>query len=627
MNVDSSNFNDALALLESAVAEADFVAIDCELTGLQPPGYALSVNDTETIRYEKIRQASNAYRVIQLGVCVFSTKYTDSNSNNDSSNSNNNASSKTTPTSTGKRQKVMAQPFNFCVFPKESSEFGREECNFMADASSLRFLASHGFDFNQLVEKGIPYWNHRQESDAMEKFSSNMQKSDIKEDSENAEFIRQTTETIDNWLQSSTDRTLELDASNSYLRRLVYQIVRNKYNGFLVAKGNGRQVQVKRLTEKEKETLSKNASKAVLIDIMNASQIVRILAKYRKPMVGHNCLLDLGHVMQHFWDDLPKSMERWKYMAYELTTHVIDTKYMVHNHPALNMITNSSLEQLTQITSETPFIDDTMDVEFQDEFTRYTNGNEHYHEAGYDAYCTGLNLIRMLLYIGKSKDISIFNEECIFDTLLNEESITGVCNKLYLMRSELNCIDLTGYDTPPESVAPQATPAAFLLTGVPRGTTGQVLSSLGATNAEWLENNQCRVMFKDAHVVSESYIQLLIDSSQEMDTGSTIIFMEKEDTETDTAQLDDTTTTTTNGVTTEIDTIGTYNPLKRPLLLPENPDKNDCTMMEVTNEPEEGELADCNESTTINDSHVASEMQDIGLPSKKRRTEQSETST
>jgi hypothetical protein len=42
-------------------------------------------------------------------------------------------------------------------------------------------------------------------------------------------------------------------------------------------------------------------------------------------------------------------------------------------------------------------------IVFDNEFTRYMNDNKYYHEAGYDAYCTGLNLIRMLLYIGKSK--------------------------------------------------------------------------------------------------------------------------------------------------------------------------------------------------------------------------------
>ncbi|RKP26769.1 hypothetical protein SYNPS1DRAFT_27553 [Syncephalis pseudoplumigaleata] len=277
---------------------------------------------------------------------------------------------------------------------------------------------------------------------------------------------------------------------------------------------------------------------AALIDVTNASEIMRILAKHRKPLVGHNCLLDMGHVMQHLWDDLPKSIDKWKHMVFELTTRV------------------------------------------------------HYHEAGYDAYCTGLNLVRMLYYIGKTNDVKALDKEDALGRLLNEACIVEVTNKIFVMRSELNCMDLTGYDVPPEPIPPPV-PAAFLLTGVPRvldaGRLVEILSSLGAMKAEWLANNQCRVTFKDAHVVSEGYVQSLIDSSRAVDMAGTIIFMEKEEKEDEEAKVDG---LPENGAVTDMDTIGTYNPLKRPRLPDEDEEDGHIDASHRSNDPEEGEIAD-----------------------------------
>ncbi|KAI9598793.1 CAF1 family ribonuclease-domain-containing protein [Syncephalis fuscata] len=610
MNVNLSNFNEALPLFEKAIAKADFVAIDCELTGLQPPGYQLAIQDDEAQRYEKIRQASNAYRVIQFGVCIFTTEKPVNSAEMELDD----------------KPRIVAHPFNFYVFPRERGDLSRGG-DFMVNSGSFAFLSSHNFDFNQLIAAGIPYWNYRQESDAIERANNNLQKADIAETPENAEFIKQTTETIDHWLQQSTERTLQIAAMNSYYRRIIYQIVRNKYNGFLIAKNNEQNVEVKRLTETERETISKNAGKAALIDVVNASEIIRLIAKARKPLVGHNCLLDLGHVMQHFWDDLPKSIEKWKYMLFELTSCIVDTKYLVHNHPELNTITNSALNHLMTSMGQPPFIEHCPDIVFADQFSRYSECSTLYHEAGYDAYCTGVCLIRMISYACRSKDNINLKFENTIANLLNEESIRSICNKIYLMRSDMSCMDFAGYDIPPEPIVAPV-PIAFTFTGIPRildtNTISEILSSLGLLFVEWKDNNQCRIIFKDPSVVKESYVQSLLDSNQKANMDGAIIFMEQEDTEVDLTQLQ-----INSSEQMEIaDTIGSYNPLKRPLTTNgsgNTTNANGSGYLGIDdNEPEEGEVdmesdtVNNKEATTLNENNINNESTDRVLPHKRR---------
>ncbi|RKP08978.1 ribonuclease H-like domain-containing protein, partial [Thamnocephalis sphaerospora] len=476
MNVSLDNYKPVLPKVKAAIAEADFVAIDCELTGLQLAEHQLSLLDNPQHRYGKLRKAAQAYRVIQLGADA-------------------EAQSKVHAEETV----YVARPFNFYVFPREHGELGRRDSNFTVNTGSMAFLAGQGFDFNQLIYKGIPHWNNRQEAAAMERTAGNRQKADIPEDDQNRDYIKETIEAIDTWLQQSSERTMTVAASNGYYRRLVYQIVRNKYNGFLVAQGKDMAVEVKRLTVEERETVAKHAgnvsARAALIDVDNVSDVVRAIVKARKPLVGHNCLTDICHIMQHFWDDLPESVETWKQTIRELWDRVIDTKYLAHHHTHLSTIGNTALGSLVATTSVAPFKNVCAKIVFADGFDRYIGASDQYlHEAGYDAYCTGAILLRMACFAPHVSQQSIMD-------ILDENSILRCTNKLYLMRSELRYLDLAENEQVPSISDP-----TFIVSGVPRhlrtDDLRRMLVSLGAADVRWVDEARCRITLRNADAVS-----------------------------------------------------------------------------------------------------------------------------
>lgn len=81
-------------------------------------------------RYKKILNGSSQFVIIQFGLSIFRFD---------------------------KRiSKYVNKTYNFYVFPNTSPLPGLiRETKFLSQASSLGFLASHGFDFNKLIKEGM----------------------------------------------------------------------------------------------------------------------------------------------------------------------------------------------------------------------------------------------------------------------------------------------------------------------------------------------------------------------------------------------------------------------------------------------------------------------------------------
>lgn len=71
-NVTRSNFDSALGELRRLVREADFVAIDLEMTGVTSAPWRESVEfDRFDIHYLKVKDSAEKFATIQFGVCPF----------------------------------------------------------------------------------------------------------------------------------------------------------------------------------------------------------------------------------------------------------------------------------------------------------------------------------------------------------------------------------------------------------------------------------------------------------------------------------------------------------------------------------------------------------------------------
>ncbi|GAA6073131.1 poly(A)-specific ribonuclease PARN, partial [Tachysurus ichikawai] len=71
---------------------------------------------------------------------------------------------------------------------------------------------------------------------------------------------------------------------------------------------------------------------------------------------------------------------------------------MASTQPFKELITNTSLAELEKQLKEKPF--KAPKVECSEGFQSYDTSSEQLHEAGYDAYITGLCFISMANYLG-----------------------------------------------------------------------------------------------------------------------------------------------------------------------------------------------------------------------------------
>lgn len=102
--------------------------------GLNTPDVRFNNSDDIQQRYHKVQQHVQAFTIVQYGVCAF----------------------KKTPTG------YVAKPFNFYVFGGDNDNI-QSYRNFLSSASSLSFLRSNNFDFNKLIDDGIPFYNYSEE--------------------------------------------------------------------------------------------------------------------------------------------------------------------------------------------------------------------------------------------------------------------------------------------------------------------------------------------------------------------------------------------------------------------------------------------------------------------------------
>ncbi|RUP47722.1 ribonuclease H-like domain-containing protein [Jimgerdemannia flammicorona] len=136
MEVLKDNFEEVLPIFTAAVENADFIAIDTELTGLNRPTESQDFTDDTQTRYSKLRISASEFLVIQFGVCTFTWSDT--------------------------QGVFVAKPFNFYVFPSGEPRMAGDRC-FTCNSSSMKFLSGCNFDFNKLIRGGIPYMTHTEE--------------------------------------------------------------------------------------------------------------------------------------------------------------------------------------------------------------------------------------------------------------------------------------------------------------------------------------------------------------------------------------------------------------------------------------------------------------------------------
>ncbi|KAG8513493.1 Poly(A)-specific ribonuclease PARN [Galemys pyrenaicus] len=193
-------------------------------------------------------------------------------------------------------------------------------------------------------------------------------------------------EKIEDLLQSEENQNLDLEpctglvALNIYpwfQRKLIYQTLSWKYpKGIhvetLETEKKERYIVISKVDEEERKRREQQKhakEQEELNDAVGFSRVIHAIANSGKLVIGHNMLLDVMHTVHQFYCPLPA-----------------------------DIINNTSLAELEKRLKDTPF--NPPKVESAEGFPSYDTASEQLHEAGYDAYITGLCFISMANYLG-----------------------------------------------------------------------------------------------------------------------------------------------------------------------------------------------------------------------------------
>ncbi|TKC44939.1 hypothetical protein EI555_016261, partial [Monodon monoceros] len=269
---------------------------------------------------------------------------------------------------------------------------------------------------------GIPYLNQEEERQLREQYdekrlqsngagalsytSPNTSKCPVTIPEDQKKFIDQVVEKIEDLLQSEENKNLDLEPCTGFQRKLIYQTLSWKYpKGIhvetLETEKKERYIVISKVDEEERKRREQQKhakEQEELNDAVGFSRVIHAIANSGKLVIGHNMLLDVMHTVHQFYCPLPSDLNEFKEMTTCVFPRLLDTKLMASTQPFKDIINNTSLAELEKRLKETPF--NPPKVESAEGFPSYDTASEQLHEAGYDAYITGLCFISMANYLG-----------------------------------------------------------------------------------------------------------------------------------------------------------------------------------------------------------------------------------
>ncbi|XP_013169304.1 PREDICTED: poly(A)-specific ribonuclease PARN-like isoform X2 [Papilio xuthus] len=469
MEVTRKNFRECLPLIEESIKKADFLVIDAEFTGIIH-GRDVTMFDSPQEYYATLLKGSTEFLLIQYGLCAFYWNET--------------------------KKYYMNDAYNFYLFPRGRP--GPEKV-FLCQSSSLDFLSSQGFDFNKLIKEGISYMTEPMETRLRENLTERQKSyvtgnNNIPIPDENKQQIEDICKRVRVFLDEKKADSMEIERCNAFIRRLLFQELgsRFKKEAFLETKivdNRARVLRVSRL-KSEAEGLSKDTEKKEkeweeVEEAVGFSKVARMISQSQKLVIGHNMLLDVIHTLNHFFQPLPSEYPEFKEFAHCIFPRLLDTKYMSSLPPFKDKVNSSVLEHLLATLSEPPF---SLPKAESVEGRGYRRADDKLHEAGFDAYVTGLCFLAMHQHLARmrgDRPQRMPDPDCA--------ALKPFLNKLFLAKTAYQdspYMNLTGPDPTPsrDHVYYITFPKDWQ-----RSDISQIFSSLGPVTVQFLDETSALV--------------------------------------------------------------------------------------------------------------------------------------
>lgn len=465
-------------------------------------------------RYGKVQQSARQFLLVQFGLCTFHYDVASDSYTN--------------------------RAFNFYVWPRPYARTAPDP-RFLCQTSSIDFLSTQKFDFNKLFKSGISYLNpieaERLVAELKEKHLSRKAQSSSNVGQTAAsgtpgrspvglavvppdqrEFVDQTMEKLQQFVDrgrsgdseapssaSDSERgtRLDLEGMTAFQRKLVFTAANQRFGEQLFLESaaspkspRDRTIVVTRVSAGEKEAKERQRQESEMGELEEAlgfSRVIRHISDSKKVVVGHNMLLDLCYIVNQFVAPLPEDYSDFKSLVHSTFPNIIDTKLMSSTHPFREDIPNSALNELKKRLESKPFglpaVRESCSGEGYDDLA-----SEKYHEAGYDAFVTGLCFVGLSNRLGALSQDRDAVHATSGEPRVPPDSplLTPFLNKLNLMRmADIPYLNLDGVDIEPERGH------VFHVTFPKEWKTSDVASifsgSVGEVRVSWIDDNSAFV--------------------------------------------------------------------------------------------------------------------------------------
>ncbi|KAL8806747.1 MAG: hypothetical protein Q9182_001145 [Xanthomendoza sp. 2 TL-2023] len=444
MDVSGHAFNSTFPILVEVIADAAFVALDFELSGIPPkshkdpkaPRDRSSGKQSLQDRYEEYKLAAEKYHILQMGItCVGENTY---------------------------KGEYVVRPYNFNLKPGVDKGMNiTRDSTYSNDA--MDFLEEHGFDREAARKSGIHYLSRAEEARERCLNAESQDRARYTDVEPNANdtkawgLLKRLREEVNAWrTQKPVRSSFFLSARkpkpdylnfapigydgppfpdqglNNFQRLLVHQCIRKEYPdlvtftqvGFvqIVAYDKDREDARKEYRARTfEERLAKQVGLRWLVEAIHGGDLSKINpdtfirgAGAREPsvvskftelqkqllgcstvLVGHNVFMDLIYFYACFFGPLPSKVESFQLIMNRLFPRIIDTKYLAtHHDPYLHSSELSNLDERLSRKANPKIV-------LHPSHPKYDSAKP-LHEAGYDSYMTARVFLRLAVELEAS---------------------------------------------------------------------------------------------------------------------------------------------------------------------------------------------------------------------------------
>ena len=406
------NCKEVFEEIKQLLPKCSFVALDEEFTGISTMERGFKDNwfDLPSERFERHR---GAFMVNQLGLCLVQEG----------------------------EGGFTLRPYNFNLFPLKSHiRPGDKDVTFQSQASSLKVLASAGFDFNKWIREGIPFSSLQRTKESLSKewkqnsaisvssilhnspskspVSKRLEK--IASSGEQEQFIYGCRRDLLTFIHQVDQRELRVTTTSHNEQVILQTLIESDETisthsidlekvltdetstVWLLKKPDPETLERRRKeTELRKKEREERMAKA-RAEELGFTQVIELLSESKKPVILHNGLLDLMYMYQQFFAPLPDSYEDFKKVINDTFPKIFDTKLLALSQPFKRYMSNQTkLADIRRVVlSENGSVFEKVKITLPEEFKEYVECS-HEHEAGYDAYVTAICFIYMLQHMRK----------------------------------------------------------------------------------------------------------------------------------------------------------------------------------------------------------------------------------